>query len=116
MTRCRLFFCVTLGVLLSTGWLAGQDEKKDPAKLKGQLPANWGKLGLSKEQIQKAYAIQAEFKGKMDGLNAQLAKLKTQQQAELEKVLTPTQKEKLREIITGKAPAEDPPKKKPSDK
>ena len=55
------------------GWLHGEDAKdKDTPKLKGQLPANWGKLGLTDEQKQKVYKVQAEFKEKIADLEKQL--------------------------------------------
>lgn len=111
MTRVRLFVCVLVCAMLGGGWLAGQDDKP---KLKGTLPANWGKLGLSKDQIQKVYTVQAEFRSKLAVLEGQLKKLRDQQQTEMEKVLTPEQKAQLRDIITKKAP--DDPKKKPGDK
>jgi hypothetical protein len=40
----------------------------------------------------------------MDALRKQLDDLKAAERKELEKVLTPAQKERLKEILTGKAP------------
>lgn len=112
MTRVRLFLCVLVLTLLGGGWLAGQDEKKPTAPVRGQLPANWRQLGLSKDQVRKIYTVQTEYRGKIADLQQQIAKLKTQERAELEKVLTPAQKERLREILAGKAPADGGKKEK----
>src|SRR4051812_30711803 len=64
-------FRMLLGVLLVAflvGGLALAQEKKDtkdtpPAKAKGTLPANWKKLGLTDDQVQKVYQIQADHRG-----------------------------------------------------
>ena len=55
MTR-LLGLSVIVLVLFVGGWLVAQDA------IKGTLPANYGKLGLSDEQKQKVYKIQAEYK------------------------------------------------------
>ena len=114
MTRLRVLFCMGVGLLLSTGWLAGQEAKqeakqetkKEAVPIRGQLPPYWKQLGLSKEQVQTVYKIQADYGGKVSELSQKIDKLKSQQKADMEKVLTPAQKERLREIIAGKAPTE----------
>src|SRR5262249_52454864 len=84
-----------LSVLLIAGkGLLGQDNKAQP-KAKGTLPANWSKLGLTDEQKQKIYSAQAEFRGKIDELEKQVADLKKQQRMAMEKVLTDAQKARL---------------------
>jgi hypothetical protein len=85
---------VAVLALLTGGWLVGQE-------VKGYLPANYGKLGLSDEQKQKVYKIQADYKAKAESLERQLAALKTEQKSALEGVLTPAQKTKLKEILLG---------------
>jgi len=42
--------------------------KKDdpPVKVKGFLPMNWGKIGLSDDQKQEIYKIQAKYGGEID--------------------------------------------------
>src|SRR6266511_4281827 len=108
MTRVRLFVCIAVCALIGTGWLVGQDDKKDPpGKARGQLPAGWKNLGLDKSQIQKIYTIQTDFRGKIDTLNQQITKLKDQEKSELVKVLTPAQRERLKEIASGKVPDPD---------
>ena len=54
---------------LISGSLQGQE------KVKGVLPANWGKLGLSDEQKQKVYKVQGEYKEKIADLKKQVADL-----------------------------------------
>lgn len=116
MTRVRLFVCVAVCALIGTGWLVGQDDKKDPpGKARGQLPAGWKNLGLDKFAIQKVYTIQTDYRGKIDTLNQQIIKLKDQEKAELIKVLTPAQRQRLKEIIAGKIPDDESKDKKPKD-
>ncbi len=79
-------------------------DKDTGGKMRGQLPQNWGKLGLSEEQKQKIYKIQNDFRNKVDALQKQLADLKDQERKELEKVLTAGQRDQLRQILAGKAP------------
>jgi hypothetical protein len=103
-------------VVVGSPWVAGQDptKPKDPApKMRGQLPPNWGKLGLSDEQKQKVYAAQTKYRDKIDSLKKQMADLLDQEKKEMESVLTDAQKTRLREIATGKAPAAE---SKPSEK
>jgi hypothetical protein len=99
-------------VLLSSGGVFSQ-EKKDTAKdtvkdskestgkVKGALPKNWSKLGLSDMQKQEVYKIHARFQEQIDKLNEQLSALKSDQKKEMEKVLTPEQKKRLVELLTG---------------
>jgi Spy/CpxP family protein refolding chaperone len=82
------------------------DDKKPPVKLKGYLPQNWKKLGLRDDQVQKIYKIRADAKAKADELKAKLDKLKAEEKEQLEKVLTPEQLKRLREIRTGEKPTE----------
>ena len=39
-----------------------KDDKKDDSTSKGQLPANWKQIGLTDEQKQSVYKINAKFK------------------------------------------------------
>jgi hypothetical protein len=102
-----------LAALLIGGGLYGQDKKDDPVKVKGVLPANWGKLGLSDEQKQKIYKVQADFDQKLAALEKQIKELKAQEKTEMEKVLTDAQKARLKEILLEKVPGLD---KKPEEK
>jgi len=101
--------------LLLSGSIHG-DDKKDP-KVKGVLPPNWGKLKLSDEQKQKVYKVQADYKDKIGALEKQMEDLKGKQNADMVNVLTEDQKKMLRDILTGKLPADkDTPKDKDKDK
>lgn len=93
---------VALALLLGSG-LQGQDKDK----VKGTLPANWGKLGLSDEQKQKVYKVQGEYNDKIATLEKQVKELKATEKAEMEKVLTDAQKALLKEIILKKAGVDD---------
>ena len=74
---------IALVLLLGSG-LQGQD--KD-TKVKGTLPANWGKLSLSEEQKQKIYKIQGDHHDKIAALEKQVKDLKATEKSEMEKVL-----------------------------
>ncbi len=107
MFRLRLLVLAVVLVVLSSPWVGGQDkakEEKPTTKMRGQLPQNWGKLGLSDEQKQKVYHIRGEYQTKIDALRKQLDDLREKERKELETVLTEAQKERLREIVAGKAP------------
>src|SRR4051794_32572827 len=52
-----------------------KQDDKDKGKLKGFLPANFKKLGLSESQVQKIYKIQADYKAKIEDLDRQKKKL-----------------------------------------
>jgi Spy/CpxP family protein refolding chaperone len=105
MGRLRVVILAAAFIGLANPWVEGQDRAKDaPAKLRGQLPQNWGKLGLTDEQKQRVYRIQSEVRSKVDALEAQIADLKEKERKDLEGVLTAAQKARLREILAGKGP------------
>jgi len=94
--------------LLTTSWLVGGDDKKDdpPPKAKGTLPAYWKQLGLSNDQKQQVYKIQAKYNAEIDQLKAKIEKLKDTEKEEMYKVLTEEQKKKLKELRSGEKPAD----------
>ncbi|HUR54786.1 MAG TPA: hypothetical protein VMZ71_11690 [Gemmataceae bacterium] len=117
----RLCACALLGAMLTlSAGLVGQEPKKDdpkatkkddpkaakkddgPGKFKGQLPANWKKLGLSDEQVQNVYKIQSKYYEEIDKLDSKIKELKTTMDKERRAVLTPEQKKRLEEILIGK--------------
>lgn len=120
MSRLRVLVGVLVIVLVASGGLLGQDKKdaKDtPAKAKGQLPQNWGKLGLTDKQKQQVYKTQEEYRDRIEKLRVEIKKLQDQEKTEMFKVLTEEQKTRLKEILAGKAgdaPKDD--KKKDGDK
>jgi Spy/CpxP family protein refolding chaperone len=115
MVRLSALFAgvVTLMLIASSG-LYGVDDKKDPpTKVKGTLPANWAKLGLTDEQKQKVYRAQSEYREKIGVLEQQIKELKEKERSEMEKVLTDAQKARLKELANAKVPDSD---KKTDDK
>jgi hypothetical protein len=111
----RTFGCLLaffgMAVLLS-GALTGQEpQKEDPKvikkddplpKVKGVLPANWGKLGLTVDQRQRVYTIQNKYGAEIDLLTAKIAQLKATRDQEMKDVLSPEQKKRLEDILLGK--------------
>jgi Spy/CpxP family protein refolding chaperone len=97
---------------LSGGSMVGQDAKKvepkavkkddAPARVKGQLPQNWGKIGLSDDQRQQIYKIQGKYNREIDNLEAQIKEIKGTRDKEMKAVLTADQKKKLEDILIKK--------------
>ena len=114
MLRASVFAFLFGGLLvLSADGLVGQEaKKKDEPKattkdepkgrFKGQLPANFKKLGLSEGQVQEVYRIQGKYNEEIDKPTARIRELKDTRDREVRTVLTPDQKKKLEEIVTGK--------------
>jgi Spy/CpxP family protein refolding chaperone len=100
--------CAIVGMALLVGAGAGQDTKKDKAK--GFLPPGWKELELTADQKDKAYKLMADYKTKLKDLQDAEKKLKTEERAELFKLLTEPQKEQLKKIAIGE------PTKKGEDK
>jgi len=98
--------------------MALQAEDKVEPKARGQLYPKWRELGLSKDQIEKVYRIRSEHQAKVAKLQAEIDKLKKEERAEAEKILTPAQKQRLKELLSGavtepeKDKAVKPPEKK----
>ena len=113
MFRAALLALFT-GLVVLTGGSVGQepkvkqdpkkDEKKDEpvGKLKGVLPPNWKKLGLTDSQVQDVYKVQNKYDTEIDKLQAKIDELKTNRAKDLKAVLTAEQKKRLDEILTGK--------------
>jgi Spy/CpxP family protein refolding chaperone len=110
---------LAMGMTVLAAFLAGPaccQEKKDekpPVKAR-RLPQYFKSLGLTPEQKTAIYKIQAESKARIDALAAQLAKAKLDAKAELNKVLTPEQRKKLRELQTGEKDPEKAKEKPPT--
>jgi Spy/CpxP family protein refolding chaperone len=102
MIRVRLAITGCVVMFLAAGWLMGQDTKTadTPAKGKGALPLYFKSLGLTDEQRQKVVKIHASYKSKLDSLSEQIKQLKNEERAELNKVLSETQRQRLRELQT----------------
>jgi Spy/CpxP family protein refolding chaperone len=99
-----LVAALVFAVVVSAGSFG--DDKKPAAKVKGQLPPNWSKLGLTDEQKQKVYEAQGEYREKIAELEKQIKDLRKQERTAMEKVLTDAQKARLKEILLEKAPSD----------
>jgi len=98
VTRFRLVAGVCAVALMIGGMSLAEDP---PVKYKGQLPAGWRKLGLSDRQVQDIYKIQTDYRTKIGKLQAQIQQLREEERAKMHEVLTPTQRERLKEIRGG---------------
>jgi Spy/CpxP family protein refolding chaperone len=97
MRRVQGMLLVLVAAFVLSGGLLGQE------KVKGVLPPNWGKLGLTDEQKQKVYKIEADYKGKIADLQKQIDELKGKEKEDMLKVLTDEQKKRLKDILAEKA-------------
>jgi len=105
----------TASVLVAASWLAvsgslitGQETKK----AKGRLPPYYADI-VTPEQREKIYSIQAAYDTQKEKLEAQLDGLKDKESKEIESILTPQQKGKLK-LAQDEAAAKK--KKKADDK
>lgn len=101
-------FALFCGTLVLAAGLSAQDAKpvakaEDTSKVKGFLPQNWGKIGLTDDQRQQVYKVQAKYNTEIEKLEAKIKELKGTRDQEMKAVLSPDQKKKLEEILTGKA-------------
>ncbi|HSG69374.1 MAG TPA: hypothetical protein VLA12_03120 [Planctomycetaceae bacterium] len=69
---------------------APQEKPRKPPR--GRVPAGFGKIGVSENQKEEIYAIQARYKAQVEDLLAQLEELKSQEAEEIHNVLTDDQK------------------------
>src|SRR5262249_10375489 len=103
-----LVLMLSLLLPLSLVDAAFQEKKSDTTptpKVRGTLPQNYKKLGLRDEQVQRIYRIQADYGAKIAELQKQIDKLRSERNAETEKVLTAEQLKRLKELKSGeKAP------------
>jgi TolA-binding protein len=92
-----------LMVVLAVGVVAlvGEPGSGAPEKMKGKLPPNYKKLGLSEEQTQAIYKLQSKYGAQIEELAQQIRKLRAEENAEIEKVLTDAQKESLKQLRLG---------------
>jgi Spy/CpxP family protein refolding chaperone len=99
-------------VVFAGSWLVGQDTTP---KLRGQLYPKWRQLGLTDEQKQQVYKIQAEYRTKIRELEAKIKQLRTEELTKAAAILTPAQKTRLRELSSGLPTEKEkaPPKEKP---
>jgi hypothetical protein len=102
------------GLLVLSGGSVGQDAKSkeepkksvtkaDPSgRVKGKLPANWGRIGLADSQVQTIYRIQNKYNDEIDKLEARIKELRAARDKESKEVLTPDQQKRLEDILLKK--------------
>ena len=95
---------VVLQVALLMAGISFADEpqktpNKSKAKVVRRLPNNYGKIGLSKSQKDKIYAIQSGYRAKIREILRELEDLRTQQSLDIQSVLTEDQKKELNKIL-----------------
>lgn len=76
---------------------AAAQKPKQPAEPKGRLPNFYNEV-VNKEQRETIYKIQMSYDEKIDALTAQLQELMAKRNADVEKVLTPEQLKKIKEL------------------
>lgn len=112
MTRFRFLAPLFLVGLLSSSFLLGDDKKdekkadKEVVPVPVQMPRNFKSLGLTAKQRNDILKIRGKYAIEIQKLKEQIAALTEQEKADVEKVLTPTQKARLREIRGGGAEKE----------
>lgn len=92
-------------VITAVGVVGIAQEPEPPAVLnqiggngkpvKGRLPPNYGKVGVSEAQRQRIYQLQAAYGAKLARLQAEIEALESQRDAEIRAVLTPAQQRQL---------------------
>jgi hypothetical protein len=111
MRRALLVGAFSLAFVATTG-LSGQEPKpQDPKtkdvkpdmRFKGQLPSYWGMIGLTDDQREKVYALQAKYNQDIDKLEKQIKDMKEKMSKERFEVLSAEQKTALEDIIRKKA-------------
>jgi Spy/CpxP family protein refolding chaperone len=58
----------------------------------GRVPNGYGQIGLTKDQKERIYGIQAAYSERIKALEAELEELKTEQVVQIKNVLTDAQK------------------------
>jgi Spy/CpxP family protein refolding chaperone len=78
------------------------------------LPPLWSRLGLAREQKDRIYAIRADYRPKIEELRQQIRALEKKQMADLQELLTPAQKARLKELADEQREKTGKPDKKAS--
>jgi hypothetical protein len=76
--------------------------------VKRSLPPGFRKLGLSADQTKEIYRVRGSYQVKIQELQAKIEQLKKEEKAALVGLLTPEQKQRLREIRTAEVPQAQP--------
>jgi Spy/CpxP family protein refolding chaperone len=102
MNRSRIAGIV-LVAFVACGIVWAQDAPKPTAKAAaekaaGRLPNNFAKLGITDAQRQKIYSLQAKYNDQIEVLMKQVEDLRSKRDTEVEGVLTPEQRDKLKTL------------------
>jgi hypothetical protein len=119
MSRVSLIALLGGMLVLAGGFpnLAGQDKKDEPTtKVKGKLPSHWGKIGLTDDQKQTIYKVQAKYDPEIDKLTAKIDELKATRDKEMKAVLSADQKKALEDAILHNKDTKDKDNKDTKDK
>jgi Spy/CpxP family protein refolding chaperone len=92
------------------------DEPAAKAVMKGRLPTHFKSLGLSDVQKVAVYTVMGQYSAKIDALAQQIKDLRAKEHAEILAVLTPAQKEMLKQLLAGDLGKDKPADSKPEDK
>lgn len=100
-------FPVTVAFVLVALFICGvspaDDAPKKPQKSRGKivnrLPNNYGKIALDDTQRKKIYSIQTSYRSKMQALLRELEDLRSQQNLEIQSVLSVEQTAQLKTIL-----------------
>jgi hypothetical protein len=68
-----------------------------------RLPSYYGQVGLSDVQREAIYRLQEAYAEQLDALEKQLETLKNRRDQEIENVLSPAQKQRLRQLLEAAA-------------
>lgn len=106
-----VLLALALGNEMSVNTITGQETAESTKKAastsatkkpRGRLPAYYGQVGLSGEQRDRIYGIQATYRTQIDELQKQIDSLKEKEVSEIVAVLTPEQKKKAAEARRSK--------------
>jgi hypothetical protein len=102
MLRLRMIVPLCVVGMLCTGFLLGEDKKaEEPIVVRVQLPRYYKQLLLSDQQKNTVYKVRSKYAAEIKKLNEQIAALREKETVDLEKVLTPAQKARLKELRNG---------------
>jgi hypothetical protein len=86
---------IGFALLLSCTALPGDEPKQPPA---APLPRHYKKLGLDPTQVEKVRQTRTDYRVKIDALKKQLQALQTEEDSQLQKLLTDGQRTRLKEL------------------
>ena len=94
-----LMLAILVGGSLIAADKAPMNSVKSQKKYSHRLPNNYGKIGIDTSQRNKIYAIQANYRSKKEALLEELEDLRTQQNLEIQTVLTKEQMAELKSLL-----------------